>query len=354
MDSEPISVSVVGFSDFERELLLTYLRHGGRRQLRYRAVANPEAAEFLVVDGDQHQVVDVLARLGRLRDAVLVGGVPSDDAAAWLMRPLTPEQVLGALDEQRQLRESPESTSLPLPLGLPPSRPADLGWPTTMPSVAELPLRGGRRAHERRQDLAAVPDRPPATPAPAPQPLAVHAPTPVPATTPAARTRGKPLVVPRALVVDDSDIALHFMRRHLLPYDIQVDVARFAHQALELMAQRAYGLVFLDVDLGDGSGEDGLKLCRRVRHHFQHPGPRVPMVVMVSAFDSPVDQVRGTLAGAEAYLGKPLDPQRLGLLLRRLGFRARHLGTPAPAGADGLSQEAQRPPRVVQAPGAGD
>lgn len=389
-DLSPTTVCVVGFSDFERELLLSYLRHGGRRQLRHRVVASPEAAEVLVVDGDQAGVVSTLSRLGRLRDAVLVGGEPTVAAAAWLMRPLTPEQVLAALSEHRQRRLRPESTTQPLPLGLPPtSRPADLGWPTTMPSVVELPPRGGRRADDRRQPLAAAsgPGRPAGT-APAlnrpeapahggqggslaasrastaesvtagpPQPDLTtpvswsHAPEPGAGDRRRAapgsgkRQRSKPLVLPRALVVDDSEIALHYLRRLLLPYELVVDTARFAHQALEQMSQRAYGLVFLDVDLGDGSGEDGLKLCRRVRHQLQHPGGRAPIVVMVSSRQSPVDQVRGTLAGAEAYLGKPLDTQALDLLLHRLGFRAQPDSPPsAPPGQD----------RRAQAPGAGD
>jgi CheY-like chemotaxis protein len=54
------------------------------------------------------------------------------------------------------------------------------------------------------------------------------------------------------------------------------------------------------------------------------------MVVMVSAFHDPVDQVRGTLAGAEGYLGKPLDLVELDRLLGRQGFY-RQLG-PAASG----------------------
>jgi DNA-binding response OmpR family regulator len=53
------------------------------------------------------------------------------------------------------------------------------------------------------------------------------------------------------------------------------------------------------------------------------------MVVMVSAFHDPVDQVRGTLAGAEGYLGKPLDSLALDRLLQRQGFH-RHSPSAAP------------------------
>jgi hypothetical protein len=44
------------------------------------------------------------------------------------------------------------------------------------------------------------------------------------------------------------------------------------------------------------------------------------MVVMVSAFHDPVDRVRGTLAGAEGFLGKPLDPIALARLMQGFGL----------------------------------
>jgi len=62
------------------------------------------------------------------------------------------------------------------------------------------------------------------------------------------------------------------------------------------------------------------------------------MVVMVSAFHDPVDQVRGTLAGAEAYLGKPLELPALDRLLGRQGLY-RPLGQPG----GGAHRPGQRP-----------
>ena len=52
-----------------------------------------------------------------------------------------------------------------------------------------------------------------------------------------------------------------------------------------------------------------------------------PVVVMVSAHHSELDRVRGTLAGADAYFGKPADATALEHLLLRYGVK------PPPAGA---------------------
>ncbi len=157
-----------------------------------------------------------------------------------------------------------------------------------------------------------------------------------------AAVRG-PQIAPRALLVDDSEVALHFLKRQLQAYGIEVDMARDSDRALDLLTHHVYGLVFLDVDLGPDSRTDGLTLCHQVRYRLQHPGGRAPLVVMVSAFHDPVDQVRGTLAGAEAYLAKPLDLPALDRLLGRQGLYRRLVPAAQPGQAGQGSPTGQRP-----------
>jgi hypothetical protein len=127
-------------------------------------------------------------------------------------------------------------------------------------------------------------------------------------------------VAMRVLLVDDSEIALHYLRRQLEPYGLQTDLARHSDRALDLLARHSYGTVFLDLDLGDDSRVDGLTLCQHIRTRLLHPAGRPPLVVMVSAFHDPVVRVRGTLAGAEGFLGKPLDPIALARLMQGFGL----------------------------------
>jgi CheY-like chemotaxis protein len=118
-----------------------------------------------------------------------------------------------------------------------------------------------------------------------------------------------------ALLVDDSAIALRFLQLRLQRMGIDSDLAHGSARALELLAQRAYGFVFIDVELGDGSALDGLALCQHIRRQHRHVGGRAPVLVMVSAHHSAVDRARGAFAGCDHYLAKPADDEALRQLL---------------------------------------
>jgi CheY-like chemotaxis protein len=123
--------------------------------------------------------------------------------------------------------------------------------------------------------------------------------------------------IPRfsALLVDDSTIALRYLQLRLQRMGIDTDLAPGSARALELLAQRAYGFVFIDVELGDGSALDGLALCQHIRRQHRHVDGRAPVLVLVSAHHSPLDRARGSLAGCDHYLAKPADDEALHQLL---------------------------------------
>jgi CheY-like chemotaxis protein len=140
-------------------------------------------------------------------------------------------------------------------------------------------------------------------------PAAGDAPIELPA---AAHQRGPSF---SALLVDDSAIALRHLQLRLQRMGIDSDLAHGSARALELLTQRAYGFVFIDVELGDGSALDGLALCQHIRRQHHHVGGRAPVLVMVSAHHSQVDRARGTFAGCDHYLAKPADDEALRQLL---------------------------------------
>lgn len=301
----PIPVAILGFSPFDRKALASYFQLTGRSRPRYAHVLNADLADLVIADADEPGVLELLRTLGRVQDALFIGALAPPEAAAWMMRPIDQTQVLRELDALIARRDNPRSS--PLPLTLPSS--LGRGALRTIGAI-EAP-----DAPTRRADDDLPPRRHPAQLDPQ-----------------EARRREldalrRPQIAPRALLVDDSEVALHFLKRQLQPYGIEVDLARDSERALDLLTHHVYGLVFLDVDLGPHSRTDGLTLCHQIRYRLHHPGGRAPMVVMVSAFHDPVDQVRGTLAGAEAYLGKPLDLTALDRLLGRQGLY-RPLGQP--------------------------
>jgi CheY-like chemotaxis protein len=121
-------------------------------------------------------------------------------------------------------------------------------------------------------------------------------------------------------MVDDSEVALRALGRQLEALGLRTDGCANSTLALQALAQSRYDLLLVDVDLGEHSDLDGLALCRQVKHQ-RHPNGRPPVVVMVSAHVAPVDLVRGTLAGCDAYLAKPLDGAELLHALQRHGIR---------------------------------
>lgn len=295
----PIPIAILGFAPADRLALAGSLRRNARRTPAYDSVLGVDDARFVVADASQPAVVALLQALGRTADAVFVGAGAPADGAAQLPGPVDPAKVQRQLDALLARRDGAPAQSVP----------AHAHTPAHPPASPALPA-----------PPSALPE--PAAPAQATPP---HAHSPWHQARDATRLKRAaqlpPVAPARALLVDDSEIALHFLRRQLERYGLQTDFARHSDRALDLLTHHRYRFVFLDLDLGDESRVDGLTLCHQIRTRLLHPGGVAPMVVMVSAFHDPVYQVRGTLAGAEAHLGKPLDPQALDRLMQRKGLR---------------------------------
>ncbi|NRF69531.1 response regulator [Aquincola sp. S2] len=295
--SVPIPVALLGFSAFERNALASYFRLAARRSPHYTHVLDIDEARFVVADADQSGVPELLQALGRIPDAVFVGAQGPDGAASWMMRPIDPVHVLRELDALVALRDNPGSGPLPL---LAPT-PAH-ARPTTIGKAVPSPLR--RAADE------------PETPVVSPEERRAAA----------ERSRARreaalrPQPLRRALLVDDSELALHFLDRQLQRYGLATEWAHNSGRALELLSTQAFGFVFVDIDLGPHSDLDGLSLCQQIKHRHVHPGGKAPQLAVVSAFHDPVDRVRSTLAGADIHLGKPLDFETLDRWLSQQGL----------------------------------
>jgi CheY-like chemotaxis protein len=137
------------------------------------------------------------------------------------------------------------------------------------------------------------------------------------------RRAGDVVEPPRVLIVDDSEIALRFLQRQLEGLGLRTETAPTSTRALQLLSQQRFDAVFLDVELGPGSDMDGLALCQHLKRSHRPPGTGLPpKVVIVSAHASTTDRVRGTLAGCDAYLPKPLDDEALRTRLRQIGLLA--------------------------------
>ena len=374
----PHRVAFLGFSEFERKALTSYFRLAHNRSPAYEQVPTLTDADFLVADADHGPSVQLVQAIERLGETVFVGNQAPAGCSAWMMRPIDALHVMRELDrlvalalEARAPRDDyagPHTTIIQLarqrrgaPLAPPDPNacvllgdlPFDAATPepaaearaapatvaAVPPHTDPLTLRDPQ-PREAPAELAAVPPaedlvahEPPLPVTRPPLPEAEWQPKP-PAAAPAAATQPKaartprpprpqrvPLAAPtpRALLVDDSAIALRFLEVRLGGWQLEVDRAATSQAAIALLAQHSYDIVFLDIELGEASELDGLTLCQRIKHT---PALMSAMVILVSAHHSELDRVRGALAGCDAYLAKPLDMHELQRLLSRQGVRA--------------------------------
>ena len=104
----------------------------------------------------------------------------------------------------------------------------------------------------------------------------------------------------RVLVVDDSLPIRTQLKLALRDITKNVDFAEDGEQAMALLDENQYNIVFLDVVLPD---VDGYKICKSVK---RDPAKRKTPVVMLTSNSSPADRVKGKAAGCDTYIIKPV------------------------------------------------
>jgi two-component system, cell cycle response regulator len=109
----------------------------------------------------------------------------------------------------------------------------------------------------------------------------------------------------RALVVDDSTTLRRLMELILVPFGIKIDFVENGEVAVQLAKQNNYDIVFLDVML---PGIDGYRVCKTIKGDKRTKD--LP-VIMLTSMKSPIDKVRGMMAGSSVYLTKPVDRTEL-------------------------------------------
>ena len=74
-----------------------------------------------------------------------------------------------------------------------------------------------------------------------------------------------------------------------------------------LLRDHVFAIVFIDVMM---EGIDGYQTCKLIKQR-KYPGGHSPVAVMLTSRGGTVDKIRGSLAGCDAYLTKPVDDQEL-------------------------------------------
>lgn len=109
----------------------------------------------------------------------------------------------------------------------------------------------------------------------------------------------------RVLVVDDSTVVRELMNLTLSRMGVDLEIADNGEDALALIGQKHFDVVFLDIML---PGIDGYRVCKEIKADRRN---RDIVVIMLTSKDTVFDRVRGSMAGTDAYLTKPLDRNAL-------------------------------------------
>ncbi len=109
----------------------------------------------------------------------------------------------------------------------------------------------------------------------------------------------------KILVIDDDPSNREILRARLEKAGHVVSEASNGEDGIRLSEELAPHLVLLDVMMPK---VDGLQVCRQIK---TNPKTEKIPVIMLTACDQNIDQLRGWESGADEYMAKPWDPVKL-------------------------------------------
>jgi twitching motility two-component system response regulator PilG len=184
--------------------------------------------------------------------------------------------------------------------------------PNPSPLAASLPSAAAAAARIAEAPMVPPPSAPVTATVPtiAMQPMAPPAPiAPVaPIAVPTPRHEEQQF---RVLAVDDSPLMRTFLQNKLQPYGISPEFASSGEEALYKVSKQHFDMIFLDVML---PGMDGYDVCKMIKKNKDNS---LMKVVMLTSKDKTFDKIRGTMAGCDGYLTKPVDELKLRAIIER-------------------------------------
>lgn len=121
-------------------------------------------------------------------------------------------------------------------------------------------------------------------------------------------------LVYRILVVDDSIPMQKALAAEIKKMDnpSEIDFASSGEEALQYTEKNTYDFIFLDIVM---PGIDGFETCTQMR---KSPKLKKTPIIMLSAKTSPLDEVKGVMAGCTTYMTKPIVHEEFQKAIRRI------------------------------------
>ncbi|MFM2448793.1 MAG: hypothetical protein RIS44_1243 [Pseudomonadota bacterium] len=298
---------LVGFSSYEKSTTEAFFRLAARRAPHWGMAARAQDARVIIISAASGQDFDsFLATVAPGQRVIIVGD--SDFGSGWpvVSRPIKLTAVLALLNTA----VDPKTSETLRPAVAAPEAPAALAVPNVMRPLAS-------------------PAAPSPVPAMRPNAVAMHVTqtsAPVPLSAAPSYTASPNAIeqlmkaeadtgtgTRRVLLVDDSDVALKYMHNRMRHFGYECELVRCGEAALAMVATKSYEFVFLDVMM---AGLDGYQTCKAIKANKARVGP-APVVVMLTSRGGTIDKIRGTMAGCDAYLTKPLNDSKLAAVLTK-------------------------------------
>ena len=320
-DSQPLSVAILGFEEIDQQSFRRFFQVSRPYQRRYLAAtraADIETSAILMVNFDNlaalAEKATIISKYPHIQVVAVSRGPIDEQPEHHIRGMLFAARVLNVLDKVNV--ETPSiavAEKLQEPVG--DLKPNDQATATQPPSlVPAVPVVPAPTAVLEPQAPTITPAQPPqdqpsakaqAEPARAEATPEVLAPEP--AVT--APVKVAPVVTHatgyRALVVDDSPAIQKSLEINLATLEQigMIDFADSGEMALEKAQALQYDLIFLDVMM---PGIDGYETCTQLR---KKPEYKKTPIIMVSGKTSPLDEVKGVMAGCTTYLTKPVQQE---------------------------------------------
>ena len=101
--------------------------------------------------------------------------------------------------------------------------------------------------------------------------------------------------------MDDEIISRRVIGHSLEKAGLKSTAVSHPDEALNLLAEQSYDLIFLDVEM---PGMNGFELCKRLRAMPQHAKTPVIFVTALNGFES---RAKSSLSGGDDFIGKPFS-----------------------------------------------
>ncbi|GEM_PF-944332 len=110
---------------------------------------------------------------------------------------------------------------------------------------------------------------------------------------------------PAVLVVDPDNRMENYIKAKLGNQKYQIDYASSGDRALDLIELNRYNVVIVEAELPD---MEGYEICKALKKRDDR---RKIAAIVLTTRTSPLERMRARMAGCDAFLSKPIDPEKL-------------------------------------------